>query len=137
MMRLFYIDLGIGNHKISLKKRKGGKIFIRQIWFQKQALINLSWRVKLNIFAKLPKDMCFLWVYCLAKESSVLSCLTVRLCFPTESRCEAAYAVWNIFLHNIETQKNRGIFCNYSSVHRSALFSDLQSADVSHMKSCV
>lgn len=72
--------------------------------------------------------MCFLCVYSLAKESSVLCCLSIRLCFPTESRCEAAYAVWNIFCITLKPSKTE----KYSAIIH--LFIDLYSSPICNLQ---
>lgn len=126
MIKLFNIDLGIIQ---AVWKKEGGQNKYQASMISKYRLL-LIFPEEYNSTSlhKLPKNMCFLCVYCLAKES----CAVLpehQAVLPDWEQMWSYLCCLEYFLHNTETQQNRGIFCNYSSVHRSALFTDLQSAD--------
>lgn len=60
MIRLYNVDLGI-LQAIQITKRKGAKQITDKLDFKRLACINLSRRVKLNIFAE-TSEKCVLFV---------------------------------------------------------------------------
>lgn len=105
MIRLYNVDLGIvqaiWRKEVGQNKYQANKI--SEDWL----LLIFPEEQNSTYLQKLLKNMYFLWVYYLDKESSeafCLCCLSGMLCFLSGGRCECCLHHLEYFLHNTGTQ---------------------------------
>lgn len=126
MIKLFNIDLGIIQ---AVWKKEGGQ---NKYWANTiskyRLLLIFPEEYNSTSLHKLTKKICAFCECTVWLKEAVLCCLSIRLWFLTESRCEAAYAVWNIFCITLKPSKTE----EYSAIIH--LFTDLHSSQICNLQ---